>query len=124
MNDHDLLITVNANLINLIQKFDSMEDGIKKDYLALKALVESNEKTIIRNDSRIDEANSNSRERDDRIIERVSNLERADSEMNTKSETNKVFIFRKLLGYFIPFVAFVGLLVLIKVGLISSELLK
>lgn len=104
MNDHDLLITINANLNNLTSEVIQLRDGTRKDIQELQTKVDVLEKTNIEIRNDIKQTNNWSIERYTLNGARLSSLEAVNKEGVQRHESNRAYIWRKVFESCLPFV--------------------
>ncbi len=119
MNDHDLLIKLSAQMETLTKAVENLQTGTKQDITNLqnkvdvleKANIELKNAALVQNTAQIDRCVS--------LEARILALENQGKAQNTKSESNKAYIWRKILEYAVPFIFIVVGLVLAKLGILN-----
>ncbi len=121
MNDHDLLITINANLNNLTKVVQSLQDGTKKDISDLFTKVDLLEKKDLSLENEIKATSLNSLERGTANALRITALETAQTAGVTKTESTKAYLWRKAFEWIMPFIFLLIGLILAKLGILNLK---
>ncbi len=121
MNDHDLIIKLGAQMDYLIKEVQNLRDGTKKDISDLQSKVDLLEKTDIQFRGQITDIHRENVEKYTANELRITALEAASKLGVQRTESNKAYIYRKILDYIIPFIFLVLGLVLAKLGILNLK---